>query len=307
MNMALTLIRYLQTHDDEKLHRSIELYMDFLFREFYEEKTGEVFNNIGKNADMIRLYNSPGVMLIFSEMFYLTRDNRYLDNILMLAKKYYSIGGEKCYSNAVAIRKVICAFELSGRNEDKAKMLAFFNFHVDNIIGNGLSYPKHEVNYEQTIVTPVVCCISEAGLYSDDREFYITEAEKHIDVLDRFSGSQPSFHLYETAIRYWDDYWFGKNRCFGDTLPHHLSCLTARAFAAYARLTGDMRYAERAEECIRNCMCLIGDDGKAHAAYVYPHTVNYRDGEFYDEWSNDQDLVLYDAMNASDLVNAFEF
>ncbi|MDD6736076.1 MAG: hypothetical protein PUE13_07185 [Clostridiales bacterium] len=306
LNMPLAIIRYLQFHNNKKFRDSIDLFIKFLFREFYEEKTGEVFNNIGKTRDALRLYNAPGVMLIFAEMYYLTKEEKYLDNILKLAEKYYSVGGEKCYSNAVAIRKVIGAFELSGRIEDKKEMLGFFHLHVDNIIKNGLSYPKHEVNYEQTIVTPAVNCISEMGLYCEDKEFYISEASKHLECLDRFVGQQPSFHLNEISVRFWDDYYFGKGMRYGDTFPHHLSCLTARAFIAYARLTGDKEYIERAEECIRNCLCLIGDNGQGAAAYVYPHMVNNREGEFYDEWANDQDLPLYDGMNFCDLIETFK-
>lgn len=305
LNMPLVLIRYLQLYEDAAVRRSLDLFIEFLFREFYEEKTGEVFNNIGKTADALRLYNAPGVMLVFAEMYYLTKEDRYLDNILRLAEKYYSIGGEHCYSNAVAIRKVLGAFALSGRTEESEKMRRFFLLHVKTMMQNGRSYPIHEVNYEQTIVTPAVTCISEMGLFTEEKEAYMELAGQHLACLDRFSGNQPSFHLHEIAILFWDDFWFGKAKKFGDTMPHHLSCLSARAFAAYARLTGDKTYVERAEECIRNCLCLIDDDGAGHAAYVYPHCVNGLEGEFYDEWANDQDLPLYDAMNCRDLVKAF--
>ena len=304
MNMPLTLIRYLQLKNDEKVRKSIDLYIDFMFREFYEETTGEVFNNIGKNRDALRLYNAPGVMLILAEMYYLTREEKYIDNIEMLAKKYYSIGGEKCYSNAVAIRKVMEAMKLAGR--DTELMKDFFRMHTENMIANGVSYPKHEVNYEQTIVTPAVTCLSEMGLYCEDKEYYLKNVADHLECLDRFVGNQPSFHLNEISIRYWDDYWFGKSTKMGDTLPHHLSCLTARAFVAYARLSGERVYLERAEECIRNCLCLISDEAKGAAAYVYPHLVNGQSGEFYDEWANDQDLPLYDGMNFNDLIKTFE-
>ena len=53
-------------------------------------------------------------------------------------------------------------------------------------------------------------------------------------------------------------------------------------------------------------MCLIGDDGRGSAAYVYPYRLNGIRGEFYDPWSNDQDLVLYDALYFSDYEDAFK-
>jgi hypothetical protein len=43
-------------------------------------------------------------------------------------------------------------------------------------------------------------------------------------------------------------------------------------------------------------MCLINDNAQGSAAYVYPNFVNNSRGEYFDEWANDQDLILYDAI-----------
>lgn len=306
LNIPLLLLKYLQINDDEEVRAAMELFIKFVFREFYDEETGEVFNTIGKNRDQLRLYNAPGVMLLFAEMYFVTRDDIYLTHILKLAENYYGIGGKKCYANGLAIGKVMRAFKLAGKEKDGERMMELFHTHVDNIISIGTSYPKHEVNYEQTIVTPAVTHISEMGLLCDDKDYYIDQVQPHVECLERFSGNQPSFHLNEIAIRFWDDYWFGKERTFGDTLPHHLSCLTARSYIAYGRLTGKTEWLDRAEECIRNCMCLIGDDGRGSAACVYPYRLDGKRGEFFDHWSNDQDLVLYDALYFNDVRCAFK-
>ena len=72
-------------------------------------------------------------------------------------------------------------------------------------------------------------------------------------------------------------------------------------------MTGESEWIDRAEECIRNCMCLIGDDGRGSAACVYPYRLDGRRGEFFDPWSNDQDLVLYDALYLNELNGAFGY
>lgn len=305
MNIPLLLLKYLQLHDDEEVRRSIDLFVKFVFREFYEEETGEVFNTIGKNRDQLRLYNAPGVMLVFAELYFVTRDESYLTHILKLAENYYGIGGKKCYANGLAIGKVMRAFQMAGREEEGKRMMELFHTHVDNIISIGTSYPKHEVNYEQTIVTPAVTHISEMGMLCENKAYYNEAVETHLECLKRFVGDQPSYFLNQISIRYWDDYWFGKARQHGDTLPHHLSCLTARSYIAYAKLTGNTEYIDYAEECIRNCMCLIGDDGRGSAAHVYPYRTNGQRGDFFDPWSNDQDLVLYDALYLNDVKNVF--
>ena len=305
LNIAFLLLKYLQMHEDAELRAALMRFSDFIFREIYDAETGEVFNTIGKCRDQLRLYNAPGVMLLFAEFYNATGDTAYLRHIVRLAEQYYGIGGKKCYANGVAIFKVLTAFERAGLTEEKAKMREFFRLHVENIIGNGLSYPKHEVNYEQTIVTPAVNHISEMGLFEADAERYKAEAKKHLACLERFNGMQPSAHLYEIALRYWDGYWFGKRRTFGDTLPHHLSCLTARAYVAYAKLTGEKEWLAKAEECLRNCMMLERPNARGAAAYIYPYTLNGVRGQFYDPWSNDQDLILYDALYFSEWTEMF--
>lgn len=305
MNIPLLLLKFLQIRNDEEIRRAMDLYIDFLFREFYEETTGEVFNSIGKRRNLIRPYNAPGVMLVLCETYFVTKDKKYLKNIMKLAEHYYGIGGEKCYSNAVAVAKVMRAFKEAGMTKEAEKMLSLFKKHADNIIKNGTDYPKHEVNYEQTIVTPAVSIVAEYGLVSGDNRCY-GEAKKHMACLERFSGFQPSYHLNEIAIRFWDDVWFGKSRLFGDTLPHHLSCLTARAYYNYYKVSGEEIWLKKAEECVRNCMCLISDDGRGYAAYIYPYKCRGEKGEFYDSFANDQDLVFYDALYLSENVDAFK-
>ena len=46
--------------------------------------------------------------------------------------------------------------------------------------------------------------------------------------------------------------------------------------------------------------CLIGDDGRGSAAYVYPYTASGRRGECFDPWANDQDFALYYILRAED-------
>lgn len=307
MNIPLLLIKYLQKHDDKEVREAVDLFIEFTFREFYEETTGEIFNTIGKDRQQIRLYNAPGVITVFCEMYFLTRDEKYLDHMIKMADHYYSVGGKKCYANGFSVAKVMRAFEMSDNKEYCDKMMKYYHMHVDNMISIGLSYPPHECRYEQTIVTPAVTYIADMGRITDNKEYYLKEVVSHLECLERFSGMQPDCRLNEIAIRYWDDYWFGKARLKGDTLPHHLSVLTARAYLSYADLSKDKRYFKKAEDCIRNCMCLIKDDGRGSAAYVYPYRVNGQRGEIFDPWSNDQDLVLYEAMYFADVAGVFEY
>ena len=200
----------------------------YIKREVYNEKTGYVYDGLGRDESKVRLYNAPWVSMLFTEMYRLTGDTSYLNEIERLFEKYYQMGGAKFYPNGISIRNTLQAFETAGMKEAYEKLKEAFRIHVQNMVSNHTSYPKHEVNYEQTIVSPAATFLSEYALISGE-EVYRTEAKTHIEILERFNGSQPSFHLNEIPIRYWDDYWFGKLMIKGDTFPHYWSCLTARS------------------------------------------------------------------------------
>ena len=295
VGMSLLLVKYLQTHDNPKFKKALDLYIEFVKREFYEETTGDVFGTVGKLSHNIRLYNAPWIMMLFSEMYFLTKDTYYTDQIVKIVRKYYANGGSKFYPNGLSFTKVMAALRDSD-NSDAEEMFELFLKHAENIIEIGPSYPPHEVNYEQTIVTPAVTLISHIGILTGD-ERYALEAKKHIVNLERFNGHQPSFHLDEIPIRYWDDFWFGKSEMFGDTFPHYWSCLTARAYMEYYKISGEEKYKIASKKCIRNCLCLYTDDGLGSCAYVYPYSISGKKGQFYDEWANDQDYALYFAIN----------
>ena len=295
MGMGLLIAKYLQTHDNQKYYDALMKFVRFVKREIYDSNTGYVYNTIGKPENQVRLYNAPWVSMFFNEIYKLTKDKSYLYEILKLLKAYYSIGGDKFYPNGVSIFSILNSFNEENMNKEYNELYSLFKKHVDNIVSNGISYPKHEVNYEQTIVTPAATLVSEFAMLSKD-DCYLSGAETHINLLERFNGEQPSFRQNEIPIRYWDDFWFGKMLVMGDTFPHYWSCLTARAFNDYYLASGQVKYLEKAKECIRNCLCLFSDDGTASCAYVYPYKVDGKYMQKYDDWANDQDFALYFAI-----------
>lgn len=298
IGMALLIARYLQTNDNPILQESLEQYLTFLKREMFDEATGKVFGNIGKDESQIRLYNAPWVAMLYTEVFFLKKDKMYLEYVKRILKSYYEGGGDKFYPNGMDMYSIVQAFKEAGLLKEMSEIVLWFKQHVDNIVSNGIKYPKHEVNYEQTIVSPATAYTCQMYRITGE-EKYKAAASEHVSILKRFSGKQPSFHLKEIPIRYWDDFWFGKSRTYGDTFPHYWSCLSARGFLEYFNITGDRNYYTQAEECMRNCLCLFNSQGEGSCAYVYPYMVNGAKGMFYDEWANDQDFALYFALKLS--------
>lgn len=291
LGMGLLMGEYIKRSGNEKAKKSLEKFRKFVFREFVDVKSGAVYDTV-KYSGRIRLYNTSWVVMLLTDLYEIEKDEKYLDDMVTIVKKYYENAGSGFYPNGWFLMETIDVLKKADRENDANELLVLYKNHADQMAKTGTDYPPHEVNYEQTIVTPGATFITQYSLASHDGS-YIDDAKKQIEVLERFNGHQPDYHLYETAIRHWDDYWFGKSRIYGDTFPHYWSSLSGLAFLNYYNLSGDEKYKKKAEENIRNCLCLFFPDGSASCAYVYPYKANGKKGEFFDEWANDQDFALY--------------
>lgn len=292
LGMTIMLARYLQTHKDEKFSVSLEKAVKFVYRNVFDEKTGEVFNFADRYSTWLRLYNFPWVALLLTEVFRAVGGKKYLRDAYTVMNAYYERGGEHFYPNGIFVRDIIEEFESAGMAEEAAALQENFLRHVEKIIERGTNYPPHEVNYEQTIVTPAVSFVLDAYLLTKD-ERYLQAVKPHLLVLERFDGLQPHYMLNNVAVRFWDDFWFGKLHLFGDTLPHYWSALSSIDYIKYAGAANDALRLKNGVCGLRDCLCLFMRDGSASCARVYPFEVNGVRGERYDPFCNDQDFALY--------------
>ncbi len=292
IGMALFVAEYLKNNDDKIARDSLEGYKKFFFDQYIDSATGEVYNGINHNNKNYRLYNYSWAVMFLNDLYILEKDLNYLDIMVRVIKRYYCDGGNVFYPNGWFLAETVKSLKEAGKIKETEEVLDLYSEHIKNMVKIGTNYPPHEVNYEQTIVTPGATMITQYMLATNSKE-YVKDSEKQIDVLERFNGNQPDYHLNETAIRHWDDFWFGKAKLYGDTFPHYWSSLTGLSYLNYYELTKDNEYRNKAEENLRNCLCLFNPDGSASCAYVYPYSINGERGEFFDEWANDQDFALY--------------
>lgn len=295
IGMGILIAKYLQTYFDEEIYQSLMQYEVFVRREIYCETTGQIYDGVG-DKERVRLYNFLWYAIFYMELFYLTKEEKYLADMTRIVNCYYEMGGKHHYPNAVFVSDFLNVLRKTGKDAEYELLCGHFQEHVENVAKTGFSYPEHEVKYEQTIVSPAVALLLDAcehkeipGMDAYDQEML----DGHVQRLLRFDGFAPHYKLYSVAIRYWDAYWFGKRRQFGDTFPHYWSCLSSVNYLKYGKLTGNERYSELGENGLRNCLCCFFEDGRASCASVFPFRVNGRPGEYYDEYANDQDFALY--------------
>lgn len=299
VGMGILIARYLRTHSDKILSDSLKKYISYVERELFDTETGVVYNDCRRSTSMNRLYNYPWVSLFYLEFYGLYKNKTYLISAYRAMKSFYEQGGDHFYAIEIPAAEIIRSLDAENMTSESEELLSYFKQHCGYIIKNGLSYPAHEVNYEQSIVAPAAALLLQVYEITGNDE-YLSAAKEQIDVLELFNGLQPDYHLYETAIRHWDGYWFGKRKMYGDTFPHYWSALTANVYCDYARLTGNKEYMKQAEASYRGVLSMFMPDGSASCAYVYPASVNGREAGYFDPYANDQDWGLYFVLRYSD-------
>jgi hypothetical protein len=290
--MGVLLALYLQRRRSAELRRSLERYYRFVCEKLQDSRD-RVLHHVGGGT--IRKYNYPWVAQLHLEMARLTGRRDCLRRFARTMARYYTEGGDQFYAVGIPMVDGIRELDRAGMTRERNHLLDCFRRRADSIAAKGGSYPKHEVNYEQTIVGPAALVALEAYLLTRDAR-YLENARTHLRRLEMFQGRQPDHHLNEVAIRHWDGYWFGKRKMWGDTFPHYWTAVSGFAFHRYGQATGDATYRRRAETCIRGCLSLFKPDGTASCAYLYPLSVNGEPGRFYDPYANDQDWALVFAL-----------
>lgn len=289
MGMGILIALQYQEMKDEKLLNSLKKYMDFVRNQLQTKDytTYSTYRNEGRN----RAYNYPWVAHLNVEMYKCTGDKNYLLDCYGTMQAMYRQFGHGFYAFDIPVYESIILLKKEGFTAQADTLLADYKAAAEVYLKNGTNYPPHEVNYEQTIVSPLVLLLTQLYLLTNEQR-YMDEVEKHMPLLEAFSGLQPSHHLNEIGIRHWDGYWFGKREFWGDTFPHYWSAMTGMCYSYYAKCTGKTEYQKRAENVVKNNLSLFFEDGKASCAYLYPNKVDGKPAKFYDPFANDQDFAL---------------
>lgn len=299
VGMGLMMAAYLRNRKDGKrkpeeafLHESLQSYVDFVFRELVDTETGQVFNDFGRDNSYQRLYNMPWYATLCVELYGLYGKKEYLTYACRIVKSFYEQGGFVHYSIEMPILALCRALEQAGMATELADVKKLFVKHGEAILEIGLNYPPFEVKYEQSIVAPAANILLQL-YHLTGEERWLEAGKMHLAVLELFNSHQPDYHQYETAIRHWDGYWFGKRKLYGDTFPHYWSGLTGNCFALYYAATGERKYAKRAKDSLRSVLTMISPDGTGTCAFVFPVTVNGIRAHGADPYANDQDWAVY--------------
>lgn len=317
----------------DELADSLSDYRAFVEREIVDTTTGEVFNDAPRDNSYRRLYNAPWFATLYVELYRLSGDVEDLRIACRIIRWFYEQGSFRFYPIELPVLALCDELNAAGEVALRDEMRDLFVRHARELASLGLHYPKHEVNYEQSIVAPATSVILQTAALTGDRELLRAGFEQ-LHVLDQFNGCQPDAHLHEVAIRHWDGFWFGKLKEYGDTFPHYWSGLTGNLFDLAAELLSSSEFADddaagaaltevrgdndtevdetivdgnvsaerdaiaavyrnRATASHRALLQMFFPNGTASCAYVFPFSVNGERTHVADPMANDQDWALY--------------
>ncbi|TDZ28478.1 hypothetical protein C8035_v007579 [Colletotrichum spinosum] len=287
VGMGILMARWLKKNPNNvQVRESLIKYYTFVSTRLQEENGFVRDRPIGMGRGRKRLYSWPWVLQFHITVAALdlnltgpVADETPLERFMMTL--------ENLYANEVP--------SSHGNQEWLGRARELYEAHAEHIAQRGVDYREFEVNFEQFIVAPAAVMLLELWRYTSDDK-WLEAAKLHLDTMLCFAGKQPDYRLHDVSIRHWDGFWFGTDRMWGDTFPHHWSTISAVALHHCGKGLGNDTDAERwprtADGIMRNNLALFEAGGKASCAYIYPPSVNGRNGNCRDHYANDQDWVL---------------
>ncbi len=277
---------------------SLQLYSDFLHK--LQNSSYKTWGTINHTDDH-RLYNYPWVAHFYAQMFEVTHKKQFLIDAYRTQRAQYENGGYELYAIGVPARKLITLMRENRMTAEADTLLSDFIKVADFYVRNNFDYPKTEVNFGQSIVAPCVEFLCEMYLLTQNAD-YLSAVHRMMPVLEAFNGHQPSSHLNDIAILHSEGYRMGLPQVWGDVLPHHLTCITAQAFALFSEITGDSTYRERAKGILLANLVNFDSQGHGFATFHYPAYVDGKAAHFANPCSNDQDWSLAYLLQLRDII-----
>ncbi|MGW0845338.1 hypothetical protein ACWD26_35435 [Streptomyces sp. NPDC002787] len=240
-----------------------------------------------------RLYNTPWLAHFFHDQFVLYGDPADLDLAARLLEASYSLGARDhlLIGQPEAMTAVAASLDEQGHTGRAKRLRETLVEHALRFADRGTALPRHEVSYEQSMVAPLVTLLATAYEVAPD-ERLSTALGPAVRWLRAFGGPQPHVRLRDIGIRHWDGYWFGIERLWGDTFPHHWSVLTAIALRQLPEALRDDDTERVAEAIFAANLVDFTPHGLATCAFIMPSCVDGRPAHRPDPLMNDQDWAL---------------
>lgn len=253
-----------------------------------------------------RLYDTPWLAQFYNDRYRLHGRSDDLEVAGGILERAFELGMAKflAISLSETMVAVMGSLRLANKHDRANKFKDMLLSCARSFADAGTKLPKHEVNYEQSMVGPLLNLFIDAYRLSQE-EVFLTALRRTIPWLLAFSGPQPHARLNGVAIRHWDGFWFGTHRMWGDVWPHYWSTITSTALLRLPRALRTPGTDDIASATLKANMSNYRADGSATCAFTMPSTVDGRPAHCEDPQANDQDwhLVMWLRLVDEGLVN----
>ena len=308
IGMGVLICKALQRKYDEKLMTSLKKHREFIERELFDADSGMVYNHVQKSEEQLRIYNFPWISTYYLEWYKLTGERKCIENAAKILIKFFEIINSYNDAQCMEVSDICEILEKENLFDFKEKLFELFLKYADNLVSNFDSWQPGECSYCSELPNSRCAYLSQAYIMTKD-EKYLNVALKQLQMTLAFFAQQPDFHLNCINVRYWDRYWFGKIRSYGDVFPHYWSTLAAWGMYWCDKAENSDKLKAFIRSNLTGNLCIYKEDGFAANNYLYPYKVTqyspdniygrmcFEPGVFYgknyDDWSNDQDWALY--------------
>jgi len=270
---------YLTAHADFVRHR-------------LQEPDFTLFQEVERPSRM-RPYNYPWCATFYVEMYNLTGERKYVEWAYGTMMRLFTGGNIRLPDTFVdpPVKSILDALTSCGMTEERVKLLDVYCRRCEKYTDPTAKLEIHEVGMTPDQLAGFLTQFVDLYKITADRR-YLDFARRFAPLMDGMLPHQPSACLNDMALHHWDGYWFGKRRMWGDTCPQDWNGGVADYFRGLAEVTGDRRYARRADGLVLQLLSLFDPDGRAYCVYLYPDRVNGLLCKFRDPLANDQDWAL---------------
>jgi len=245
------------------------------------------------HASRKRAFNYPWFVWFYLEMYTLTGEAKYLDDAFGTMKRLFR-GDVRLPHALVAfpLERTLKELHKAGRVDEERQLVGWARQLVGAVsTQGGLTVDGMEVGIAPEFVSSTILSLIALGEHLGERR-YLDAARLWMTRAEAICGRQPSWQAHDIGLHHWDGYWFGKRKCWGDTLPHDWNGEMAQAFRRYAQAFGDKSYELRARKIADAMLGLFTPDGRGSCAAIFTDRVNGEPAKFFDPLCNDQDWAL---------------
>lgn len=312
LSMGTVVALALQYKYDDFMMKSLKKHREFIEREVFDADTGIVYNEINKDNTWHRAYNYFWMADYYLEWYKLTGEQQCILYAARIMMTYYDkANGILQVSPCMRMTDICKCLEHEKLLDLRQELIQRICSHADYIIKEGDSCYSEEVSCTQGMFIGKVDLLCQAYLLSGNKE-YLSCVPNYLEKSDNFSARQPDYHTNDIAVRYWDLFWFGKIRIYGDTMPQWLGAWAGEIYSFVHQCGFGNEYFRRMENNLKNNLCVFDDNGYGATSYLVPYKVvmyssipyYYNEmlpegiayGRKYDDYANDQDWALYFAV-----------